>query len=240
MITWIRTRVGRDDKGFTLVEVLVAMVIFSLLMTVAMAITMASRRSVTQTKQIDDANEEARLALNRIARELRQAKEIDGVVLYSVGAYAASGYGKEITFGVDFNGDGTIDPNATDAELLTYKYVASPTGNGKILLQANDAAGNPVVQPVLAGNVSDFHLELYSSLWVCDSNGDGRTTWKELDTNAAAACPHPDNNNTLDGNELRSIDSIVVDFSVFEGTHRQDYRTQVNLRNVGVSRNAGN
>lgn len=239
MISRIR-KAQRGEAGFTLVEMLVAMVVFSVVMSIAMATVMASRRSVQQTKQLDDANEEARLALNRIARELRQAKEINNFVLYTTGAYGTAGYGKEITFGVDFNGDGTIDPNAVDAELLTYRYVPDATGNGQILLEANDAAGNPVSQPVLAGHVSDFHFELYSSLWVCDTNGDGRTTWKELDTNIAAACPHPDNNNTLDANELRSIDSVVIDFTVFEGSHRQDYRTQVNLRNVGVSRTSGN
>lgn len=224
-----------DDRGFTLVEMIVAISMFSILIGLTMPAVLSARQSTDTSKQLNDANEEARLALNRMSRELRQASEISAATLFTTGPYAAPGYVRAITFGVDFNGNGTIDPAAVDAEVLTYRFVPDPSGSGdgQIELVANDPAGVQVVRPILAGHVSDFSMQLRSSLWQCDANGDGKTTWQELDANFAP-CPSPDNNSILDANELRQVDSIVVGFTVFEGKHRQTYRAQIDLRNVGL------
>ena len=235
-----RLRDNGRDRGITLVETLVTMVVFSVVMVAVMTTVLSSNSTVSTVKQVDDANEEARLALVRISRELRQANAITGATLFTTGTYAGTGYASAITFSVDFNGNGTIEPDAPDAEVLTYRFVPDPSGNGQIQLEANDPSGTLLVRPILAAHVSDFHMELRSSQWACDTNGDGVTTWQELDTNTAAACPHPDNNGTLDGNEFALIDSVYINFSVFEGTHRQTYNAIVNLRNVGVSTTSGN
>jgi prepilin-type N-terminal cleavage/methylation domain-containing protein len=237
-----RLRERDQDEGFTLVEMLVTIIVFSVVMVAVMTTVLTASRSVSTVKQVDDANEEARLALVRISRELRQATAITGATLFTTGTYAGTGYASSITLNADFNGDGVIEPDAPDAEVLTYRFVPDPSnnGNGQIQLEANDPHGTLVVRPILAAHVSDFHMELRSSQWACDSNGDGITTWQELDTNASATCPHPDGNGTLDTNELASIDSVFLNFSVFEGTHRQTYNAQVNLRNVGVSNTSGN
>jgi type II secretory pathway pseudopilin PulG len=218
-----------------MVEMVVAIGLFSMLLGLTMPAVLSARKSTDTSKQLNDANEEARLALNRMSRELRQASEISAATLFTTGPYAAPGYASSITFGVDFNGNGTIDPAAVDAEILTYRFAPDPsgTGDGRIELVANDPLGVQVVRPILAGHVSDFSLQLRSSLWQCDANGDGKTTWQELDTNTAP-CPSADNNNVLDANELRQVDSIVVGFTIFEGQHRQTYRAQIDLRNVGL------
>ena len=231
----LQANLADREAGFTIVEMLVAIVVFSAVMALSMPVLLTTSRSVDTTKAINDANEEARLALNRMSRELRQASEITGATVFTTGPYAGTGYVSSLTFGVDFNGNGTIDPNAVDAEVLTYQFApdASGAGNGKIQLVANDPSGVSVVRPILAGNVSDFHFELRSSLWQCDTNGDGVTTWQEVDTNVAP-CPGPDNNNVLDANELRQSDSVLVAFTVFEGQHSQTYRAQIDLRNVAL------
>lgn len=231
----LRRCMGGRESGFTVMEMLVAMSVFGVLVALVLPIMLSTSRSVDTSKAINDANEEARLALNRMSRELRQASEISAATLFSTAPYSSLGYADSITFGVDFNGNGTIEPNAVDAEVLTYRYQpdASGNGNGQIQLAANDPSGLLVVRPILAGHVSDFHMEIRSSIWQCDYNGNGITTWQELDT-TPAPCPAPDNNNTLDSNELRQADSIVVAFTVFEGTHRQTYRAQIDLRNVGL------
>ena len=233
LVRRVRGRVrGTGEAGFTLVELLVSMVIFGVLGSMIASTVLSSARAVDNTKQLDDINEEARLALLRMARELRQAQRVDAAQLFTSGAYGAAGYATSLTFSSDFNGDGVITPGGSDPETLTYRY--APSGNnGQIQLTANDAAGAAVVRPILSGHVTNFRFELRSSQYSCDTNGNGITTWQELDTSTNAACPHP-NNNGLDANELSQIDSIVVAFTVFEGKHKQDYTTQINLRNVGV------
>ena len=231
-----RARTASADEGFTLIELLVGMLLLGLVMSTLFAGMLGARNATRDTKQLNDVNQEARLALVRMSRELRQARSIDAASLFTTGPYAAAGYAFSLTLSADFNGNGTIEPNAVDPETLTYRYVADPSvaGNGRIELVANDASGTAVVRPILSAHVSDFRFELRSSQWQCDANGDGVTTWQELDTNANAGCPHPDGNSTLDLNELSRINSVVIAFSVFEGSHKQDYRSQVDLRNVGV------
>ena len=222
-----------EEQGFTLVELLVSMTIFAVLMAIVGGAVLSNARAVDNAKQLDDINEEARLALLRMERELRQAKVVNAADLFTTGAAGTAGWARSITFSVDFNGDGVIQPIAPDPETLTYRYVPDAAGNGRIQLTADDASGTAIDRPILSGHVSDFHLELRSSQYSCDVNGDGITTWQELDTSTQAACPHP-NNNGLDANELNQIDSVFVTFTVFEGSHKQTYASQVNLRNVGV------
>ena len=226
-------RTEDDESGFTLVELLVSMTIFGVLMAIVGGAVLSNARAVDNAKQLDDINEEARLALLRMERELRQAKVVNAADLFTTGAAGAAGWASSVTFSVDFNGDGDIQPATADPETLTYRYVPDATGNGRIQLTADDASGTAIDRPILSGHVSDFHLELRSSQYSCDANGDGITTWQELDTSTQAACPHP-NNNGLDANELNQVDSIFVTFTVFEGSHKQTYSSQVNLRNVGV------
>ncbi len=230
---WALRRQQGGDSGFGLVEMLVSMTIFAVLMGMVTGAVLANARAVDNVKQLDDVNEEARLALLRMERELRQAQVIDAASLFTSGAYGTAGYATSVTFSDDFNGDGVIEPRSVDPETLTYRYSANASGNGQIQLTADDASGTAIVRPILSAHVSDFHIELRSSLYACDTNGDGVTTWQELDASTLAACPHP-NNNGLDANELNAIDSVVIAFTVFEGTHKQTYATQVNLRNVGV------
>lgn len=231
----LRRVLSGRESGFTLVEMLVAIGIFVVLISITIPVLVSARDSTDTSKALNDANEEARLAINRMSRELRQASEIGGATLFTSGSYSTLGYADSLTFGVDFNGNGTIEPNAVDAEVLTYRFVpdAGGNGNGRIQLEANDPSGLLVVRPILAAHVSDFHMQLRSSLWQCDANGDGKTTWQEIDTNTAP-CPSPDNNGVLGTNELRQIDTIVVTFTVFEGQHEQTYRAQIDLRNVGL------
>jgi hypothetical protein len=53
-----------------------------------------------------------------------------------------------ITFEVDFNGNGVIEPNAGDPEVITYSYNRA---SSRLLLQAGGQT-----LPVLASNVTSF------------------------------------------------------------------------------------
>lgn len=211
----------RQDRGFTLIELTVAMTVFGVLMLIVLTTVTGSKRSADTVRTVNNLNEEARLAVNRITREIRQASEISSVY----GTDGSTG----LTFGVDFNGNGTLDSSSADPERLTYKWDGQ-----RILLSAADTSGTTVTQPILSGEVNTFRLDYRSSKYEYDCNGDGTTTWQELD---AASCGPVGNtvgngNGVLDAGELPYIDSVVLSFSVLEGERRQDYRTQIDLRNA--------
>ena len=216
-----RLRGNGAQAGFTLVELAVAMTVMGLLLSVIATTISGSKRSADTVRQINNLNEEARLALNRVTRELRQASSVD-----SVGAPDGA---SSVTFWVDFNGNQARDTSAADPEVLTYRW----DGN-KILLSAADTSGIPVTQPILSGEVSAFRLDYRSSRYEYDCNGDGVTAWQELDATACGPVGNSvgNGNGVLDGAELPFVDSVVLSFRVLEGSRKQDYRTQIDLRNA--------
>jgi len=216
-----RLRPDGPDAGFTLIELAVAMTVMGLLLSVIAATVTGSKRSADTVRQVNNLNEEARLALNRITRELRQASAVDAV--------AAPDGATSVTFWVDFNGNQARDTSAADPEVLTYRWDGS-----KILLSAADTAATTVTQPILSGEVSEFRLNYRSSRYEYDCSADGITTWQELDASSCGPVGNTvgNGNGVLDAAELPFVDSVVLSFSVLEGSRKQDYRTQIDLRNA--------
>ncbi len=212
-------RLRKDERGFTLVEMLVATFLFMILGTVLLATVVSSTRGVRSSREYNDLNEEARLMLNRMSRELREAQAITAATNPGGTTYSAT-TNSSVTFEVDFNGNGVIEASADDPELLTYTYDATIK---PVTLQA---AGENY--PILAANVSFFKITYTSRLWQFDANKDGTVTWQEIDADTSGA--YGNRNNTLD-QELGSVDSMTIDVTVLTGARRQDYRTQIDLRN---------
>lgn len=226
-----------SEEGFSLVELLVAITLFSVLGGTLMATVLASKSSVAASRETHDLNEEARVVLNRMSRELRQAKEITAVSApVTINGTPRQSGAVSVTFSVDFDGNGVIDASAVDPEVLTYKWDGS-----KILLIANDTSGTPVESPVLSGKVSNFALDYFSSDYRRDCSPiDGKTNWRELDAylttrNSSGVCDgRPTTGHTpgvIDGTEIPDLDSVTISLTVLEGARRQDYHTQVDLRN---------
>lgn len=222
-MTRLRARLmGGDrpgDSGFTLVEMLVAFLLFGVLGTILLSTAISSRDALRATQESHNLNEEARVALNRMARELRQARELTAV--------SAPDGTTSLTFWVDFDGDSAQDTTGSDPEVLTYTF------DGKrIVLSATDSAGNVIASPVLAGQVTDFKLDYFSSDYRRDCNHDGATNWRELDAYTVTCTARAASDGKLDASELAEIDAVQIEFSVLEGSRRQDYKTQVDLRNA--------
>jgi prepilin-type N-terminal cleavage/methylation domain-containing protein len=209
------------DAGVTLIEVLVAMALFGVVGTLLLGFAVSTSRVTDQTRSMTMVSEETRLAMERLTRELRQASQVLHVDLPS-----ASGGATALTFWTDFNGNGMQDLDAADPEVLTYRW--TPTTH-RLTLTANDASGTATTLPVLAAAVSDFGLDLRSSAWQHDADGDGVTTWREVD--AAVG----NRNGVADSTELRQLDLVAVSITATDGTHEQSYRTQVDLRNRMVN-----
>ncbi len=211
------------DQGMTLVEVLVGIGLFGVLGTILMAIAMSTSRVTDDTRELSNVNEESRMAVDRMTRELRQAGEVVAVHLPATPSDSTA-----ITFWTDFNGNGTKDLNASDPEVLTYRWQPD---TGQLTLTANDQDGKALSRPLLSANVSAFSISLSSSQWQYDTDGNG-TTWTELD---AAGPPVGNRNGVPDDPELARIDLVGVSMTVLDGAHAQTYTTQVDLRNRNLN-----
>jgi len=238
-----------DESGYTLVELLVAMLVMGVVITIAMTVVTSSQETVTTSKQLQDINEEARQAVNRMARDVRQATR----VVTAVNPYGAAYDPTKLTalqFEADFDGDGCIAGNAPsptpvpapsckpydpgNPEDITYCF---QPGVRQLYVIDNDQAAALVSasstdclggQPLLAGNVIGFSVQYRSNQYRYDLNPtDGITTWTELD----AAVPPIGNGNGVLDDELAEIDSVVISVRMELGGRTQDYRTQVDLRN---------
>lgn len=246
----MRTRwdgVRGDASGFTLVELLVASLLLGVLGAIGTSMLLASKRSADVSIGAHQSVEEARLAINRVSRELRQATSI-AYVQNPDGAARDDNAVTVVSFEADFNGDGCAastnleDPTATcpatnpsDPEQLTYCHeppaVSSDAGRlyivgGPVTATVTDCTSLGGL-PILASGVDRFSVSYRSSLYRYDlAPADGTTTWTELD---AALAPVGNANATLDG-ELPHIDRVVIDMTLDGGTERK-YRTSVTLRN---------
>lgn len=238
---------GDGQAGFTLVELLVAMSIVMVLASVAMATVVNSQEAVVTTKQLQDINEEARQAINRMARDVRQANRITT----AVNPDGTAGALTALRFSSDFDGDtctGGVPPspavtpapvclpyNPGNPEDITYCF--QPGVRQLYVIDNQAPAVTPVTstttscsggQPLLAGNVVAFDVEYRSNQYRHDlSPSDGITTWQELD----AAQPPVGNGNGLLDVEVVDVDAIVIEVVVELGGRQQEYRTQVDLRN---------
>ena len=227
-------RIRRDDSGLTLVELLVSIVLLGLIGTIVFTSVLATQRAAESSRQVNDLNEEARLVLNRMSRELREAKRITAVTNPMGPGYSATS-DSSVTFEVDFNGNGIIEPTAADPEELTYFYDVSAQ---RLQLQAAGAA-----LPVLAANVASFQVNFTSRKYVYDGTTnagggvcgavtgtkDGVVDWQEVDGNAAML--NGNCNGVLD-TELTVVDSVFISLKVLYGPKQQQYQTQVDLRNA--------
>ena len=195
---------------------------------------MSTQRASDTNRTVNGLNEEARLSLTRLSRELREAERIVAVTNPTGPGYNAT-QDTSVTFEVDFNGNGVIEPTAADPERLTYVWDAS---DGELVLQASS-----ISYPVVSGNVEQFQLELTTRLWSFDgantaavaeacavpagASKDGTIHWWEVDGFRARG-----NCNGVPDVELSTIDSVGIQLKVLEGSRQQTYRTQVDLRNV--------
>lgn len=227
---------SRED-GFSLVEILVAITIFAGLGTALLTAVLSTSRASETTRTSNDLNEEARVVLNRMSRELRESSRIVSVT-NPAGPSFNSNADSSITFEVDFDGDRVIEAAAADPEVLTYTYDRSAR---QLILSAGSSA-----VPVLAANVEYFRLGYaarvtdgrlqYDGLTstaagcpVAAAAPDGRLDWTELDAEPSLTVG---NCNGLLDVELPLIASISIELTVLQAPREQSYSTRVDLRNV--------
>jgi type II secretory pathway pseudopilin PulG len=225
-----RTTEGIAEDGFTIIEILVAASLFMVLNLFTVAAVIGNSRVTDSARDATDINQEARVLLNRMSRELREARAITAATNPGVADHATPyathdpDADTSLTAEVDFNGLNGIEPNAADPEVISYVY---DRANERVLLQAGGQT-----LPVLAANVTMFNVTFSSRKHEYDGTVDGTkdnvVSWEELDADPTGV--RGNNNLALDA-ELQYIDSVTIEVTLFQGERRQTYRTQVDLRN---------
>lgn len=250
----ILDRMHRDDSGFTLVEVILALVLSVVLGGVVLSMLIATGHSSNATVSSINLTGEARDLLNRLSGDIRRATpvwngttEIPAVVaVQNPYPGGTPNQPTSITIDADVNGDGCIagvtsngcdpathpvDPNNPETETFCWSPATQQVYliSGAVVVGGCTPASGATAQPLLSGKVTDFELTYAGSNYLYDTNADGITTWQELDQ---AGPPVGNDNGILDGPELTSIDSIGVSVTVSDQGHQQVLRTSITVRNA--------
>lgn len=144
--------------GFTLIEILVSMLIFSVVMTAMMAFLWGVSSYWQKGKDMADINDNARSGLNRMTREIRQA---------SVVTIADD---TRIAFNADFG---------SGQENISYWFNAGSNGAAGSVWREDKLNGlGP--QLVLFNNVNSMTFTFYGNDYKCDANQNGLVNFQEI------------------------------------------------------------
>ena len=219
----------RDEDGFSLVEVMVAIFLLSVLSVGFYQVMFASVRGSADTADIAEVAEEARLGFNRMIRDTRETTKL----------ISASETGYRIW--TDYNQNSLVDES--DYEYLEFAY---DSALGAITLTAltGPPAGDPDLIDVgatalagtstetLAGNiqlVGTRPVFTYASNFLQYDTApvDGETSAAELDDAAGLG----NNNDVLDGLELDYVSDVNYAFQVSVGGDSRGFYGQAQIRN---------
>lgn len=209
---------ARSESGFTLVEVLVAMALFAVISVGFYQVMFATSSGATRSQSAARVSEEARLGLNRLVRDTREADSLTNAT--------STSYRIEI----DFDGDGNLDPTPADPAgsyevvIVTWNAVARTVSlsNGfttEVLMRDVDCIRKA------DGTCYDV-FQYASSRLEYDTNGDGFASAAELDTASFG-----NNNGLLDGQEVRLIDVVKFSFRVEKEDRSTNFYAEAQMRN---------
>ena len=225
---------------------LIALSLLMILGAVVLTALVATSQSSRSTRTHHDLNEEARNALNRMARELRQADAITHVVNADGATYDPTSL-VAVSLRADFNRDGCIGnapactTDVTNPEEITYCFdpaATDPASRDSLwlipyaLTTAPATCSLPNAEPILAGRVEGLQLEYRSNAYLYDTAPtDGVTTWQELDAAGPPVGDPGSSDGDINTNAIDHVNAVVVHLTMGADGVTQDYQTQVDLRN---------
>jgi prepilin-type N-terminal cleavage/methylation domain-containing protein len=204
-----------NESGMTLVEILVAIAIFSVVSVGFYSVMLSGVRSSDTTESVVQISEEARLGLNRMVRDTREGDSLESA--------APTSYNVR----VDFDEDGFYDnPNTKgDFENLTFEFVAGSGGvPGRITLN-----GSTLIDGVRAIPGQDV-FTYYSSNLVEDADNNGIAEWEELDASGSVGVGN--GNGVLDSGELPFITNVRYAVRVEAEDRATEFYAEAQLRNL--------
>jgi prepilin-type N-terminal cleavage/methylation domain-containing protein len=155
----VRVRLLREERGFTLPEMLVTMVMMVIVLFALYSIFDMSLRVFSFGNDKTEAVENARLGLEKMEREIRAAYPYDKI--NGTTTLLSSWTANQITFGNDLNGSRVVDSN----EVITYRRNA---GTPTILERENGGSAQPVVEHV--DGLTFEYLDKYGATATSESN----------------------------------------------------------------------
>lgn len=214
--------VRNSESGFTIVEMLVAMFIFSIVSVAMYQVLFTARAGSQRSTDIVRSSEEARLGFNRLVRDTREGSD-----LKSPSATA-------FTVEIDFDGNGDIEPTPSDAlgSYESIRYTFNQAANGEGTVTATAAGTTEVLMTGVdcvrkADNSCNPVFSYRSSRLEFDLDADGTTTTAELDLPANGG----NNNGVLDGAELGLVDIVAFSLRVTQGDTTETFYALAQLRN---------
>ncbi len=212
----------REEAGFTLIEVLMALMIFGFVSTSFYMVMFQTARGSQVAQDVAKTTQESQIGFDRMVRDTRQAQDISQAGPYSY------------TIEVDFDGNGTIAPAGTtnaqgDYEVLTFAY---DDATHRITLTSGNLAPQTLMTGVYcltSGGVCKPVFDYASDHLEYDANHDGVTTWQELDTSGVAGVGN--NDGVPDGPELPLLSIVSFQMRLGAGGRSVTMSDQAQLRN---------
>ncbi len=210
----------RCEGGFTLVEMLTALMLFAAVSTGIYTVLFSVASGSQTAREVAGVSEQARLGFNRMVRDTREGRSIESVApdLNSFEVH------------VDFDGNNVITPlpdanTLGDYEQLTYSY-DDPTDtlrlNGEVLIRGVDCVRDTAGSCLPVFSFGSNRLEF-------DTDKNGVTNWTELDS--APATYGVGNGDGLLNWELPLISNVSFKLRVAEGDAASDFSAEAQLRN---------
>lgn len=209
----------RSESGFTIVELLVGIGLFAVISVGFYQVLFATQSGATTSQSAARVSEEARLGLNRLVRDTREAATLT--------AATTTSYKIEN----DFNGDGVLTPTPAD-----------PAGDYEVLTIAWDSVAQTVTlsngfsTEVLMRDVDCIRrtdnkchdvFRYTSSRLEYDTSGDGVTSATELDQAPSIG----NNDGVLNGVEPDFIDAVRFSFRIEKGGRSGNFYAEAQMRN---------
>lgn len=210
-----------EEAGFTLIEILVTMLLFSIASTAFYQVVFSGNRGARTATSVARVSDEARAGLNRMIRDTRQARAI----------IAATDVGYAIE--VDFDGNESITSVGTTNASGDYEKLSFVVVSGKLYIEACDASnldcGNQ--KSVLVDGVSQVGTTPYfsyaSNRLEYDCNYNGQASKSELET---GTCYVP-GGLTL-AITLSLLTDIDYSFGVTSGNRSSNFLAHAEIRNL--------
>ncbi len=165
-----RERLLKDERGFTLPEMLITITIMGVVFSALFSVFDMSLTIFSYGNNKVEAAENARVGLEKMEREIRQAHAINTATGQMFDTWTPT----QIRFGNDLDGNGVIAcPNTsspTKCEKIGYQVYENPGGSGNFTLGRDNTSTGPVNTPPNLRPVAERVQSLAFTYY--DSTGD--------------------------------------------------------------------